>query len=94
MDRHGLRPRDDEAQPRCPSHENFRPQMQGDYTSGFTFRFVNLQFRPFPHLSEKIVPMDIFMLAMFVAIAAHLLKSKYQRGRIAPARQPLGPIPD
>lgn len=27
--------------------------------------------------------MDIFMLAMFVAIAAHLLKSKYQRGRIA-----------
>ena len=27
--------------------------------------------------------MDIFMLAMFVAIAAHMLKSKYQRGRIA-----------
>jgi len=27
--------------------------------------------------------MDIFMLAIFVAIAAHLLKSKYQRGRIA-----------
>jgi hypothetical protein len=27
--------------------------------------------------------MDIFMLTMFVAIAAHMLKSKYQRGRIA-----------
>ena len=27
--------------------------------------------------------MDIFMLAMLVAIAAHMLKSKYQRGRIA-----------
>ena len=27
--------------------------------------------------------MDIFMLAMLVPIAAHLLKSKYQRGRIA-----------
>ncbi|ABM36542.1 conserved hypothetical protein [Polaromonas naphthalenivorans CJ2] len=31
----------------------------------------------------KRVPMDIFMLAMFVAIGAHMFKSKYQSRRIA-----------
>ncbi|MEO6319095.1 MAG: hypothetical protein ABIR56_00380 [Polaromonas sp.] len=34
--------------------------------------------------------MDIFMLAMFVAVAVHMFKSKYQRGRIALLGSQLG----
>ena len=48
-------------------------EILDDYTQVFLFS---------RHFSETAV-MDIFILAMFVAIGAHLLKTKYQRRRIA-----------